>query len=274
MTEGKSGTVANEGAELAYDWEGSGPLLLTISGGGGDAPRHIGLTKELADAYTVVRYDRRCNSRSTGDAGADLDMAQQARDALAIVLALGEERAFVFGNSGGASIALKLAEDYPEAVRGMALHEPPVLAILPERDELIAFMDKVESTFHTAGMGPAMGLFASSLVGFEAPAPNAGQRIGEQNSDVNLAFFLGREVHTLCRYDPDLAKIRAAGVPALLLRGAASGEAYYARTASILAEALGGEVKTVPGNHVAFIFQPEPIAALLRENFGAIQRAA
>lgn len=267
MSNAGSGTVSNEGAELAYDWEGAGPVLLTISGGGGDAPRHIGLTKALADRFTVVRYDRRCNSRSTGDASADLDMGQQARDAMAVIRAMGAERAYVFGNSGGASIALKLAEDFPQAVQGLALHEPPIIPALPDRDELFAFMDRVEATFHAQGMGPAMGLFASKLVGFEAPGPNAGQRIGEQNSDGNLVFFLGHEVHNLCRYDPDLATIRAAGVPALLLRGEASGEAYYARTAPILAEALGGTCRTVPGNHVAFIFDPAPFAAAIREAF-------
>lgn len=273
MTQDQSATIETEGATLAYDWTGSGPLLLTIAGGGGDAPRHIGLSRQLADTFTVVRYDRRCSSRSSGDPDADLDMGQQARDALAIIRALGRDNAFVFGNSGGASIALKLAEDHPEAVLGLALHEPPILPALPEGDEMIAFMDTVEATFRSAGVGPAMGLFASKLVGFDAPAP-AGQRIGEQNANANLEFFLRREVHNLCRYAPDLAKIRAAGAPALLLRGEASADAYYARTAPILAAALGGTVMTVPGNHVGFIADPAPIAAALRDFFGAIRAGA
>src|SRR4051794_31594419 len=100
-------SVHTEGAQIVYDYQGRGPLLLLISGGGGDAARHQRLASLLAEEYTVVSYDRRCNSRSTGDTTQDMDMAQQARDAVAVIHAMGHERAYIFGNSCGASIGLE-----------------------------------------------------------------------------------------------------------------------------------------------------------------------
>ncbi|WP_242685733.1 alpha/beta fold hydrolase [Staphylococcus simiae] len=61
-------------------------VLLTIVGFGGDADTYADLASILSNQYTVVRYDRRCNSRSTGDYHADLDVAQQARDAVQLLM--------------------------------------------------------------------------------------------------------------------------------------------------------------------------------------------
>ncbi|WP_256347528.1 alpha/beta fold hydrolase [Serratia proteamaculans] len=110
-----SATVHNEDAEIAYDVEGQGPLLLLVVGGNGDSRRFAALSAQLSDRYTVVRYDRRANFRSTGDTGAELDMAQQGRDAAAVIRALGNEPAFVFGNSAGAKVPRGFSSDYIHA---------------------------------------------------------------------------------------------------------------------------------------------------------------
>jgi pimeloyl-ACP methyl ester carboxylesterase len=186
-----TGKVENEGAELVYDYEGSGPLLLTIPGGGGSAARYADISAILKDEYTVVRFDRRCQSRSTGDATKQLDMAQQARDAAAVTKAMNAGPAYVFGNSSGACIALKLAEDFPELLRGVIAHEPPIFALLPDAVELFAFGDKVVEIFKAQGSGPAMGLFMTKMVGFtRSIAEEAGSRIGDQSAAHNMDFFL------------------------------------------------------------------------------------
>ena len=60
----RTDTVHTEGANIVYDYVGSGPLLLFIAGGGGDGSRYAPISNILADEYTVVSYDRRGNSRS------------------------------------------------------------------------------------------------------------------------------------------------------------------------------------------------------------------
>jgi pimeloyl-ACP methyl ester carboxylesterase len=59
--------VITEGAEIYCERRGDGPLLLLITGGMGDAGFYSSAAEILADEFTVLNYDRRCNSRSTGD---------------------------------------------------------------------------------------------------------------------------------------------------------------------------------------------------------------
>lgn len=101
-------------------------------GGNGDSGRFSSLLAQLANRYTAVRYDRRANAHSSRDTQARLNMAQQGRDAAAVIRAAGNEPAYVFGNSAGANIALKLTRDSPELVRGLVDHEPPVTDFLPD----------------------------------------------------------------------------------------------------------------------------------------------
>ncbi|HZD35657.1 MAG TPA: hypothetical protein VE130_10665 [Nitrososphaeraceae archaeon] len=60
--------VITEGAEIYCERRGdSGPLLLLITGAMEDAGFYSSAADILADKFTVVSYDRRCNSRSSGD---------------------------------------------------------------------------------------------------------------------------------------------------------------------------------------------------------------
>ncbi len=260
----KTATVHTDGADIVYDYVGSGPLLLTIAGGGGSAPRYTGISEILKDEYTVVRYDRRCNSRSTGDRTRPMDLVQQARDAIAIIKDLGQEKAYIFGNSGGSSVAIKLAEHYPEVILGMVAHEPATLAILPDAQEWILFDEKVDHLYRTQGPGPAMGFFAGSLVGFENASNEPGHRIGDRSSDDNMDHFLENEFLTFGFYRPDLQRIKRNKVNMITTRGRLSKDVYYARTAQVIAEAVGCPVREISGNHIAFISDPATFAAELR----------
>ena len=90
--------VITEGAEIYCERRGNGPLLLLITGAEGDAGFYSSAADILAEEFTAVSYDRRCNSRSTGDRSTDLTVAQQARDAAAIIKAMGSHKAIIFGS--------------------------------------------------------------------------------------------------------------------------------------------------------------------------------
>lgn len=100
--------VAVPGARLYTERAGDGPPLLCISGGG-DAGMYEEVVPLLAQRYTVFTYDRRGNSRSRfTDPAAAIDVAAQAGDIVAILDHYGVNRAYVFGGSGGAIIALDI----------------------------------------------------------------------------------------------------------------------------------------------------------------------
>lgn len=67
--------IITEGAELYCERRGSGPPLLLITGGIGDAGFYSSAANILANEFTVLNYDRRCNSRSTGDRSIDMTVA-------------------------------------------------------------------------------------------------------------------------------------------------------------------------------------------------------
>ncbi|GAA3146539.1 alpha/beta fold hydrolase [Nonomuraea roseoviolacea] len=256
-------SVHTEGADIVYDHEGTGPLLLMISGGGGASEHYARISGFLAEHYTVVRYDRRGNSRSTGDTTVDLDMAQQARDAVAVIRAMGGDEAYVFGNSGGANIALQLAADHPGIIRAMVAHEAPTSPLLPDADAWLAFADRVYGTFTAEGAEAACKVFATELVGFDTANPQQA-RVAEGEMTSNAEFWLAREYLPLATFDPDLDTIRANKVAMATAAGRESAGAYYARTARIQAERLGCPYVEFPGNHLGFIFEAASFAAALR----------
>ncbi|MGJ5702907.1 alpha/beta fold hydrolase [Staphylococcus equorum] len=246
-------SVVTEGAEIFYDVEGKGPILLTIVGFGGDADTYSDLSSILSDEYTVVRYDRRCNSRSTGDFNADLDVSQEARDALAIVRAMKIEKVLLFANSGGAAIGLKLIEDYPEVITGGFLHEPAIMKVLPDAEKWDEYVDFVYNTYKEKGPFAAMKEFSNSLVGFN-PAGSENDVIDDKDGMIanSLEYFFAHEYAHISSETPDLEKIKKDNLPLVFMAGADSKDAYYARTARVLAEKLDKPYVTVPGNHVSF----------------------
>src|SRR5512135_3478082 len=112
-----SGRVASEGDELYYEVRGQGQPLLMIPPAGGDGWQYSYVADILANEYKVITYDRRANSRSTMNFPQNFEITQQSRDAVAVLHAVGEDSAFVFGNSSGAVIALEMAKSQSEAVR-------------------------------------------------------------------------------------------------------------------------------------------------------------
>src|SRR4030095_1115175 len=108
LAEAKTGFIKTEGDELYYEVRGTGQPLLMIPGGGGDGRIYSFVADILANEYRVITYDRRANSRSTGNDPRNFEISQESRDAVAVLHAAGEPSAFVFGSSSGAVIALDM----------------------------------------------------------------------------------------------------------------------------------------------------------------------
>ncbi len=273
----------SEGADLVFDVQGSGGPLLLIPGAGGDAGVYGPLATMLSDTHQVITYDRRCNARSSGDPGAPFDMAQQARDAVAVLRAAGHPKALVFGNSGGANIALQLAADHPGHVALLVAHEAPALGLLADEADTMAFVQQVYRTSQEEGAPAAMRLFASRLAGFSPPprpagppgphpdgapggppgAPPGGSP-GGLGQAKDMTHFFSTEYLGITLFTPNLDAIKAAGIPVAVLAGEKSGDAYYVRATRKVAEGLGLPVQIVPGNHLAFLFEPVPFAAAIQ----------
>ena len=124
--------LAVPGGKIYYEVRGSGPLLLVIGQPMTSGP-FAPLADLLATDHTVVTYDPRGVGESTAD---DRSLAVtpevEADDLAAIIDAVGDGPAEVFGSSGGAVAGLALATRHPDKVRTLIAHEPPVGELLPD----------------------------------------------------------------------------------------------------------------------------------------------
>ena len=108
---------------MHYESTGSGsPLVLLLPQSSG--PRGIHAAVEgLAQSHNVIRYDQRGIGQSTPAPG-PLSMADQAADVVALLDALGLERAHMVCHSTGCGIGFCLAARHSERVKGLAVAAP------------------------------------------------------------------------------------------------------------------------------------------------------
>jgi pimeloyl-ACP methyl ester carboxylesterase len=262
-----------EGAEIYCERRGNGPLLLLIHGAMEDAGFYSSAADILAEKFTVVSYDRRCNSRSSGDRSAEMRVVQQARDAASIINTMGFDKAIVVGRSGGAIIGLELAATRPELIYFLIVHEAPVIELLPESkaQRWRTFVDEIYTKSLREGWQAAQTEFMSSLINVpDKPYPSD---LNERLSG-NVDFFFKHEFRAFYKYLPNIESIRNHNVKMVTATGKDSDEAYYVQATRALAAKLGCDNVEFPGHHDVSFWMPEGFAdailsTLRRHGYGS-----
>lgn len=114
-------TMSLRGVSLFVKVLGHGyPLLLMHGGPGADHTTMLSF-RPLADHFTLVFYDHRCNGRSTGADVSSMTWENLAADAEALRQELGFERWAVLGHSFGGMVALEVALRYPQSLSHLVL---------------------------------------------------------------------------------------------------------------------------------------------------------
>lgn len=96
------------------------PLLLMHGGPGLDHSTLLPL-QPLADQFTLIFYDHRCNGRSEGAEASSMTFENLTADADALRQALGFEQWAVLGHSFGGNVALEYALRYPQNLSHLVL---------------------------------------------------------------------------------------------------------------------------------------------------------
>lgn len=273
------------GAVLTYDVrpnEGSTepPLLLVASPMAASA--FVGLAAQFTDR-TVVTYDPRGADRSPRTDGADRSTPEEHADDLRRVIdAVGGGPVDIFASSGGAVNALVLVAQHGDRVRTLVAHEPPASSALPDRAQVLAACTDIRETYLKSGFGPGMAKFIM-LVSHQGPltdeyaarpAPDpAAFGLPTDDDGVRDNPLLGQNMITCNEYEHDFAALRSAPTRIVVGVGATSGETLPARAGRAIADRLGTEPTTFPGDHGGFVAGGEyggtgdPVA------FGAALRA-
>lgn len=250
------------GGRLRSFVRGSGPALVLIAGGRGDATRTEALANHLADRYTVLTYDRRGLSGSTTSAPAET-FATHADDLSRLLGRLTGEPVQIYGTSFGALIALELAATDPERLGVVIAHEAPVIQLLPVSEQRAARHDllDIENRFLTEGVAAGLERFAEVLdINPADREPDVETASAGPHQTPNAEFFLSHDLPVLRRHTVDLAALKAS--PARIVAGAGqnSGGLWPHRCARLLADELALPFEVFPGGHNGYAFRPRATA--------------
>lgn len=118
-------TQSNDGTSIAYKTTGSGPLLIIITGALNT--HNFGVPGDmvpfLQDHFTVLTYDRRGRGQSNDTP--PYTVYKELEDLQVLIDANGG-KAYLYGHSAGAALALFAAAEFPEKVLKVAAYEPPL----------------------------------------------------------------------------------------------------------------------------------------------------
>jgi pimeloyl-ACP methyl ester carboxylesterase len=277
-------TVPAPGAELTYDIrpaEGSAaPTLLLIG-----SPMGAGGFATLASYFpdrTIVTYDPRGVERSIkDDPSVPSNPDQHADDVHRVIGAIGDGPVDLFASSGGAVNALALVAKHPEDVRMLVAHEPPLAAVLPDREAALAVSRAVHDAYLRSGFGVGMARFIAT-VSHSGPftADDAAQPdpdpamfgLPPDDDGARTDPLLAQNMIGTTHYEPDIDALRRSASRIVLAVGEESEGTLASRAAYSLAERLGTAPVTFPSGHGGFLGneygqpgKPEAFAAKLRE---------
>jgi pimeloyl-ACP methyl ester carboxylesterase len=242
---------------IAYDQMGSGPPVVVAGGIFCDRQTTQALAEHLADACTVVNFDRRGRGES-GDTP-PYAVEREVEDIAALIAAVGGSAA-LYGHSSGAGLALHAAARGLPVTR-LVLHEPPWG---PDDDESTGAARRLAAD---VGAALAEGRPGDAIARFMADSGLPPEMVGEMSRDPKMLAVAPTMPYDLqvMRDDAggtipeDLA--RTVTVPTLVLAGGASPD-FFRDTAERLVELLpDAELAVLEGqDHGA---APEVVAPLV-----------
>jgi pimeloyl-ACP methyl ester carboxylesterase len=284
--EKRTSTLSTPDVDLVYDVRGPLPTTdgqppLLMAGHPMAAEGFETLAGYFGDR-TVVTYDPRGTGRSIRkDGRADRTPELHTADLHALIAHLGAGPVDLFASSGGAVNALALVASYPDDVRTLVAHEPPLLALLPDADRAFAAERQVQEAYHAKGFGAGMAGFIvmTSWQGeltdeyAARPMPDPAQ-FGLPTADDGSRDdpLLSGTANAITNYRLDIDAIRAAPTRVVIGVGVESGQNITGRTSAAAAAALTLPLAQFPSHHGGFMGgehgyagQPAEFAARLRD---------
>jgi clorobiocin/coumermycin A biosynthesis protein CloN7/CouN7 len=256
------------GARLHYEIRGAGPLLVVVGlpmGCKGFAP----ISRPLAERFTVVTFDPRGAFDSPAENPTqEAEPEVMADDVHRLISTLDAGPAYLFASSGGGVIALTLAARHPDQVRALVAHEPPLIELLADHEQMRAAIDEIYDMYREDRPGALQKYLVLADLRLHRPA----QQPPEPNSFTDpkdVWTVLDRLFHytlrPITRYRPDINALCTITDRIVIAGGSKSQGSLFHRTAVALADQLGTELVDFPGDHTGFLTESEPFAELLFE---------
>jgi hypothetical protein len=158
--------------------------------------------------------------------------------------------------------ALALVAEYPDEVRTLVAHEPPLPALLRDREAALAAARAVHETYEQRGWSAGMAHFITVVSHRgEFPADFAQQPgpdpamfgMPAEDDGSRTDPLLGLALVGSIGYEPDIDALRVASTRIVMAAGAESEGELASRGAFAVAERLGTEPVILPSNHGGFL---------------------
>jgi len=261
---------AGDGTRLAYRVDGQGLAVLALAGFTRDSRDFDDLARHLPGDVQLIRLDSRGRGASGWADPASYCVAQEARDALALLDHLGVARAGIIGSSRGGLLGLVIAATARHRLLGLCLNDVgPVL----ERAGLLRIGRDVGVAPAVATLAEMAARLPSVMPGFDGVPPlrwqqEAARRCVQREGGLGLTYDPAlRQAFDAAMAAPvaDLWPLfdACAGLPLALIRGAGS---------DVLARATARQMRRrrpdmlhaeVPGRgHVPFLDEAEALATI------------
>ncbi|MFI2207817.1 alpha/beta fold hydrolase [Streptomyces sp. NPDC020192] len=247
--------------------DGSGPNLLVVHPGGGDATTWDGVTRHLTDDFRVVRIRRRIYVPEA-DIALPHSMTIEAADIVAIADLL-ESPVLLVGHSSGAVAALEAALLDPSAFAGLWLYEPP----MPTK-ELIAGTAgaRARAALDRGDPVEAMQIHMRDIVRMPAnvvDAMFADQHVREACSAYAAAQIADSEAIDALGVGID--RFATLETPTALIEGDLSPSHLRERLTDLAAVLPNARIATLTGQgHIAHLTAPDTLADTIRDMAGQI----
>ncbi|MQA79690.1 MAG: alpha/beta fold hydrolase [Streptosporangiales bacterium] len=260
---------------MAYtDSGGDGELVLLVHAGVFGAWFEPLAAEPALAGLRIVRMVRAGYTGPTPDR--PLTLTDHATHCAALLDELGGGPATVVGHSSSSAIALQLAVDRPDLVRGLVLGEPPLIEQLIDPEDAAAVRDAfrpVGQAVAAAAAGDDVSAAYDAFMGVVC-GPHHRQVVtaalggdGLARAVQDSAYFFRDEVAAAAQWEFDAATAARVRTPVLLVQGGASPPPTHrlvARLAALLPDV--GVVTFDDDNHLLPLQSPAALARLVADH--------
>jgi pimeloyl-ACP methyl ester carboxylesterase len=258
------------GVQIAYDISGTGDVPMILVHGSWTSRRSwASLVEALAESFRVVTYDRRGHSESGGATGQG-SIRDDVSDLAGLIQYLELAPAWVTANSFGATIALRLAGEHPELLRGLIAHEPPCFGAVAKDPAGSQMLDEFKTRGQSVAELIAAGDHvhaAQQFIDDVALGPGSWQQLPEQEQKIlvsNAETFVD-ELQDPEALDFDPEWISRFSRPLLLTMGEQSPPIFQAVIDQLTAAPPAPEIRRIPdAGHVPHLTHPRSYAEIIR----------
>ena len=238
---------------IAYDVQGSGPVVILLSGSNLDRRMWNREAAWLSKTHTVVRYDLRAHGQSD-TAAAQFSMLG---DLIGVMDALKVEKAALIGLSAGSAIALDAALEHPDRVERIVLAGPAPSGYVSKTP--LPFLGDMFAALKAGDYKKVSEVLLATSV-FAAP-PDAQPLVRQMVTENDRMWTVKREL--MLAPKPAVDRLESVKVPTLVLIG--DKDEFQREPAELLAARIpGARIVRVPGGgHLLNLTSPKEFDAAI-----------